>query len=756
MNIFVMAKKAIAKALGIEPPKQLPPWWYVDEGSSQLLRPSELAEILDGNDIVAKARLWETIETRDAVVHSCLQTRKLAVSGKPWEIVPASEKRKDRKIAQFVREVFENIEDFECDIADLLDAVGKGFSVLRVNWESEDGRWIPTDLEWIPQSVFGWHWEDGSFGFYDENGDFHRIEDYPGWFLVHNYRGRSAHPSRQGVLHVVAWMFLFKRYALRNWTIANELIGVPMRVGTYTQGATDADITLLKNALKRLGVDAWAVFPEGTNIQFIEPKSRGDISAMFKSLIELANAEIAKAILGQTATLEGTPGKLGREKAREEVRQDLIAADARSVMRTVQKLVDRIVMVNFGQDTPAPKFVIRYEPPDDMTEKAKVLVMLSKVGMGFPENWLRKTFGIPEPQEDEEIIKPMPKLPMKDTQAFSALRSGAMVAHRAHNPDDVGSTPTSASERMMILKELNPNVDEFVLRDYLFNEDLVRISDKAYKAFDYLKQWLQKLSVNSLAELYDKVKNGKLDWKFIKPFGEALQEAMTAAGSRAYKTVFEKYHKRKELFSMQEHTGEFAPPEDAVQWWKVAAFTVAGVENQQALDRISAKIQSAIDDGDTLYDFREQIDELFEDFGYSRANPYHVETVFRTNIATAYSTGQWIADQKLGDALWGWEYVAVMDERTREEHAALNGTRAPKNNPIWNEITPPNGFNCRCYLDEIFDFEAHRQSVAMPEEMPPIDFPGNPATARVDFEKWASEKADLGEIRKILEEHGIS
>ena len=113
MNIFVMAKKAIAKALGIEPPKQLPPWWYVDEGSSQLLRPSQLAEILDGNDVVAKARLWETIETRDAVVHSCLQTRKLAVSGKPWEIVPASEKRKDRKIAQFVREVFENIEDFD-------------------------------------------------------------------------------------------------------------------------------------------------------------------------------------------------------------------------------------------------------------------------------------------------------------------------------------------------------------------------------------------------------------------------------------------------------------------------------------------------------------------------------------------------------------------------------------------------------------------------------------------------------------------
>lgn len=82
-----------------------------------------------------------------------------------------------------------------------------------------------------------------------------------------------------------------------------------------------------------------------------------------------------------------------------------------------------------------------------------------------------------------------------------------------------------------------------------------------------------------------------------------------------------------------------------------------------------------------------------------------LETVFRTQTQIAYGAGRWNAlqDEAIQEILWGYEYVTVGDDRVRPSHAAMDGVKRPKDDPIWNTWWPPCGYNCRCTTLEIFD-----------------------------------------------------
>lgn len=102
----------------------------------------------------------------------------------------------------------------------------------------------------------------------------------------------------------------------------------------------------------------------------------------------------------------------------------------------------------------------------------------------------------------------------------------------------------------------------------------------------------------------------------------------------------------------------------------------------------------------------ERVQEDLRKAGLTKASPTikQLETNFRTGTQIMYSAGQYAYNQDpaIQDILWGYEYVAVMDDRVRDAHAAMNGVRMPKQSDVWLSWWPPNGYNCRCTLIEIF------------------------------------------------------
>ena len=83
-----------------------------------------------------------------------------------------------------------------------------------------------------------------------------------------------------------------------------------------------------------------------------------------------------------------------------------------------------------------------------------------------------------------------------------------------------------------------------------------------------------------------------------------------------------------------------------------------------------------------------------------------VETVVRTESMTILHASQWESAQctpALRSMLWGFEYFAVGDARTRPTHDAQDGVTAPATSDFWNHWYPPNGYNCRCSVIPLYD-----------------------------------------------------
>ena len=403
------------------------------EYPSNGLTPVKLAEIFreaDAGDVLRQMELFEEMEEKDPHLFSQLQTRKNAVTGLDFEVIPFGDEPLDKEIADFIEEQLNGIESFEDVENDLLDAIGKGFAVSEILWGYDEGHVVVQDIKTRHQKRFFWDTLDDSFKV--------RTKDAPegillpaNKFIVHKYKARSGHTSRAGILRVVAWMYLFKNYDLKDWVSFAEIYGLPLRLGKYAPGASDSDKAALMRALIQIGSDAAGIIPDGTSIDFITTEKTSS-SDLYERLARYCDEQISKAILGQTLTSDSGGGSYAQSKTHNDVRHDLTVADCKALASTLRRdLIRPLCIFNFGEDKRIPYIRFDCEESEDLTQTATILgTLIEKVGLRVPTSFVYKKFSIPEPEEGEEIAKPTygggmgGVLPFK-SDALLSLKAGA-------------------------------------------------------------------------------------------------------------------------------------------------------------------------------------------------------------------------------------------------------------------------------------------------------------------------------------------
>lgn len=144
-----------------------------------------------------------------------------------------------------------------------------------------------------------------------------------------------------------------------------------------------------------------------------------------------------------------------------------------------------------------------------------------------------------------------------------------------------------------------------------------------------------------------------------------------------------------------------------------AAFTVAKMMDTDLLKTVQDKLASALENGTTMAQFKAELIPELQKAGWwgkrdvidpktgrvvkaQLGSASRLETIFRTNMQSAYSVGRWLMIERNAKTAPYLMYDAVDDGRTRSEHAAQDNKVYPVTSPFWDEWHPPNGWNCRC------------------------------------------------------------
>jgi SPP1 gp7 family putative phage head morphogenesis protein len=145
-------------------------------------------------------------------------------------------------------------------------------------------------------------------------------------------------------------------------------------------------------------------------------------------------------------------------------------------------------------------------------------------------------------------------------------------------------------------------------------------------------------------------------------------------------------------------------------------------------------------------------------------NLNHLAAERQACIGAGTMAAEWQHIQETKDIYPYLKYVAVMDKRTRPEHAALNGIVRKVDDDFWKTHYPPNGWNCRCTaepLAEAKETPPDKVERAVIKAQVPTTFLSNPGingevftdknsyTTRVS--KTEEGKTDLKEVTAEVE-----
>lgn len=608
----------------------------------------------------------------DSHVDSCITSRESGFLSREYLITSSSSRRMDKKALEFVRENFLNL-DIENLLRAIHNAIYFGFSVIEKIY-STDGSYIYLEkaIE-RPQEWFAFD-ENNELVFRAKYNKTEKVDHSKIELVTH--KATYLNPYGERKLAKVFWPVSFKKGGITFWMNFAEKFG---SVFLYATVNHESKRDKMLQALSEMVQNAVGVIETGDQIHTLNVEKSGS-SNLYSDLIEFCNAEISKSILGQTLTTqEGRTGSYAQAKVHFEVRKDIIEYDIKFIQRIMNRMIQKLVDLNFSDIETYPQFVLYEEDDIDIDTVLK----LQNCGVRFNKEFFIKKFHLlpehfelsptqiqsensySEYEDKQETTENYNDIIQEEEKIQTFVEKTLPDFHKAFEPflkEAIAAIDNSKNYEDAVQKLLALTGKE---RDYSELQDL-------FLAIDLIvRQGLKKsLSYSELA----------------KDTIDSLQNKVPLTPEE-YKKLQDRY--------------------------KNLAFTIAAYQEEDKIAEVLQELIEAKKAKLTYQEFKKQMKEK----GLSIS-----PIVYYQNVRNAQMAARYNMLKEMTDDYPYWQYVAILDSHTRPSHAALHGKVWRADDAFWDTYYPPNGFNCRCNVRPVSSAYVKEKNIAIQQGTTNVPF----------------------------------
>lgn len=362
-----------------------------------LLRAAELG------DATAYLELAEQMEEKDLHYSAVLGVRKRAIRSLTPFVEPGDDSAAAVELADMTRSAL-NSPAIRTTLIDMMDALGKGFSVCEILWEREGKSLRIGGLEHVDPRWFEFDRENGRHLYLRDNDGPQSLR--PDSYVIHMAKAKSGLPIRGGLARLAAWAYLFKNFTVKDWAIFCEAYGHPLRLGRYDSSASAEDRQTLLRAVRQIGVDMAAIIPKTMEVDVVSATTSSS-ETLYEGKARWWDEQTSKGILGQVATTDAIAGGHAVGKIHENVRDDIRDADAEQLAATLQRdVAGALRRVHYPADMHVPLPNIRFEV-EDAVDPETLLGIFEKrpTGLRIATADVYRAFNLRRPEKNEEVIE---------------------------------------------------------------------------------------------------------------------------------------------------------------------------------------------------------------------------------------------------------------------------------------------------------------------------------------------------------------
>lgn len=368
----------------------------------------------------------------DDQVGMAVESLELAIQSQPWEI--EANGASDSWL-QYCEDMMQDW-DHERIFGEAASARLFGYQPIEVMWETGQ-RWTITDLVGKPPEWF--HYDDENQLRFKGKNNFVKGKELPEFkFIVPRNKPSYKNPYGVAALSKCFWPVAFKKGGLKFWLKFVEKYGTPYLVGKQPRNAGDKATDKLLDELEAMIQDAVAVIPDDSSVDILEAGGKGASADLFERHVRYHDGSIAKAIVGQTLTSQGSDQGAG-SRALGEVHLQVFDHVKEGTMKFVSKTYNQALQwaTDMNEGGPAPRFSWIAEE-DVQKDRAERDTSLKETGVRFKKKYYVNRYNLEEDEfelaHDSENDPPPQQFKDRRSSPVSRLPAGQCPCGCGNDP----------------------------------------------------------------------------------------------------------------------------------------------------------------------------------------------------------------------------------------------------------------------------------------------------------------------------------